>query len=258
MGERARALRRPLTPPPRGAADCATTDAGTRGRMNRKPARAGRRYAVALVVVACGIVVACGSRTEPTDLLAAHDAGNGAFTGAGGSGAGGRVAAAGAASSGRPGSGGRAVTTAAGGKVSAGGARPAAGGTPPASGGAPPAVGGATSEDARIRAFVCREPCDAKHPCPSAAPYAGGCNQVGQRCMITCEKGCPPGMVELVAAGGCLCYIPDVYVTGQAENGVCCGSTCGPPYNLACCSGYACQPNGECCRGNTCLVPVDR
>jgi hypothetical protein len=156
------------------------------------------------------------------------------------------------ASGGRTGTGGR--KAASGGVTGTGGRTgPASGGRPivtpgaggvTAAGGAVTGTGGLKPDDARLLAFICRNSCDDKHVCPSAAPYAGGCNQVAQRCIITCEKGCPPNTLMAMAAGGCFCFVPDVDIIGL--KGKCCAEQyCGPPYNLPCCYG-TCRSDGTC------------
>lgn len=211
-----------------------------------------RKSLLGRIVPACWMIaVACGSRTDPRDLLMPTETGASGEVSAGGVpvlGSGGARASAGG---GRVATGGR--TASSGGVTGTGGRLPGAGGQPVvtrgtggvvAAGGATTGTGGATTETARLLAFICRDSCDTSRVCPSAAPYAGGCNQVAQRCIITCEKGCPPGTQTAMAAGGCFCYVPDVDIVGL--HGKCCAEQyCGPPYNLPCCYG-TCSANGTC------------
>lgn len=192
---------------------------------------------------------ACGGRTE-TDRRAFEGMGGDVLPDVGSDNTtGGRV---GAGGGGRTafGSGGRTGTGGLGfGGRGAGGSVFGSGGVPPGSGGVVAETGGRpqpTPEDARLVAYVCRFLCKSPDDCPSAEPYAGGCNGISHSCLITCEKGCPPGTQTLSVAGGCFCYDPRVNAAPQ-NDGSCCSSYCGPPYYLACCNGGSCGPDGTCC-----------
>jgi hypothetical protein len=203
--------------------------------------------------------VACGARTEGPEQIVVRgvggdvlpDTSGGTATGAGGrSTTGGRATA---ASGGRftTGSGGFAARGAGGIILGAGGISRGSGGSIFGSGGAVSGTGGRPTlppGDARLVPYVCLEPCSLPKDCPSADPYAGGCNDILHTCLITCEKGCPPGTEAVSASGGCFCYDPRVNTTP----GSCCSSYCGPPLHLPCCNGTSCRPDGTCCDGSSC------
>lgn len=203
----------------------------------------------AMVLSSSVLVAACGGRTVSGQPSTFDDAGDQQAGRTANMGTGGFVT---------QGTGGR-TPVASGGRVSAGSGGRGSGGIlvgPAGAGGVLSGAGGQsmiTPDSARLVAFVCRNLCSAADDCPSAAPYAGGCNGISHTCLITCEKGCPPGTQALSVAGGCFCYDPRVNAVPQSVNGSCCSTYCGAPYYLPCCNGYACTRDGTCCLGPSCL-----